>query len=336
MASSGTLLRLALVLVCIVSIGLAAATIAAPLDPGSDGHGPGDGEGSDPITPQTGEGATGEVPTFLQYLLFVVIVLTAVLFAWYMINYRREVVVIAAVLIGVALVFVLLYAVLVELGLVPELQGELPMEGDEQPDEDYGEPGGGDGEGTEETSSWDLAPFVGVLAVLSLIFVGALAMAARSDDDETSGLAAEPDESTDERAAVAAAAGRAADRITETATQHVDNEVYRAWDEMTRLLEVDNPDATTPGEFADAAIDAGLDAQHVEALTALFEDVRYGHRDSTAEREQRAIETLRAIEAEAGHESGLETDPVQSEESAAQPNHGDEDETGDDTDGGTS
>lgn len=81
---------------------------------------------------------------------------------------------------------------------------------------------------------------------------------------------------------------------------------------MTSLLAVPDPDTATPGEFADAAVAAGLDEADVTELTRLFEDVRYGERDAAAEpigdsgaadsdgtatREERAVSVFRAIEA---------------------------------------
>jgi hypothetical protein len=82
----------------------------------------------------------------------------------------------------------------------------------------------------------------------------------------------------------------------------VDNEVYRAWWEMTRLLEVDAPETATPGEFADAAVELGIDEAYVDPLTTLFEEVRYGHRDAES-REERAIEVFRALAAAYGSDT---------------------------------
>ncbi|WP_276271122.1 DUF4129 domain-containing protein [Haloarcula litorea] len=99
---------------------------------------------------------------------------------------------------------------------------------------------------------------------------------------------------TEETAAVARAAGRAADDIAADADP--ENAVYRAWHEMTDALDVADPDSATPREFADAAVEAGIDDRHVETLTTLFEAVRYGDRPVTEERAARAEAALRAIE----------------------------------------
>lgn len=94
-------------------------------------------------------------------------------------------------------------------------------------------------------------------------------------------------------AGVADAAGSAADRLDGAA--ELDNEVYRAWREMTEHLEVDRPAASTPGEFEAAAVEAGLAPEDVSALTRVFEAVRYGDDDPTVH-EDEAIAALRRIE----------------------------------------
>jgi len=106
----------------------------------------------------------------------------------------------------------------------------------------------------------------------------------------------EPEEESEEAdvADIAAAAAEAAERL-EARDADVDNEVYRAWWEMTQLLNVSSPETYTPGQFAEAAIDLGIGEEHVDDLTTLFEEVRYGHRDPEA-REQRAIDVFRQIE----------------------------------------
>ncbi|WP_390215270.1 DUF4129 domain-containing protein [Halobaculum halobium] len=76
----------------------------------------------------------------------------------------------------------------------------------------------------------------------------------------------------------------------------MENEVYRAWREMTGALAVDNPRSTTPAEFAVAAVDAGMDRDDVDTLTDLFEAVRYGAEPVTPEREREAVDALRRIE----------------------------------------
>lgn len=96
--------------------------------------------------------------------------------------------------------------------------------------------------------------------------------------------------------AVGRAAGDAADRIESGSAEASTNEVYRAWDEMTGLLQVPDPDVLAPDEFEQRAVDAGMAPEDVRELTRLFEEVRYGDRDPAA-REDRAVAALRRIEA---------------------------------------
>lgn len=100
--------------------------------------------------------------------------------------------------------------------------------------------------------------------------------------------------------AIGRAAGRAADRIETTRIRddEFDNEVYRAWYEMTTRLDVSRPETSTPGEFADAAIKAGMAPEHVHDLTHLFESVRYGEDTPNDANERRAVRIFRHIEDE--------------------------------------
>jgi len=97
----------------------------------------------------------------------------------------------------------------------------------------------------------------------------------------------------DALSALGDAAGAAADSIEEPTA--AENEVYRAWRRMTAALDVDEPTSSTPEDFAEAAVDAGMDPEHVARLTDLFRDVRYGGKDAD-EREEHAVEVLRQIE----------------------------------------
>ena len=145
-------------------------------------------------------------------------------------------------------------------------------------------------------SQFLLLAVVGLLAVVAVLVL-------TGDHDQTPTEKTGGEEEADapevavDVAAVGAAAGRAADRIEAADDEGFENEVYRAWAEMTGSLTVDRPESSTPGEFAAAAVDAGMDREDVERLTRLFADVRYGGAEPTAEREEAAVETLRRIEA---------------------------------------
>lgn len=152
-----------------------------------------------------------------------------------------------------------------------------------------------------------------LLLVLGGIFVAVLAAALMMSADQSSEdleerliEEAEGDESDDrpDLEAIGRVAGRAADRIDRAGT--FENEVYRAWAEMTAELEVDRPHSSTPGEFASVAVDAGMVPEDVDRLTKLFEEVRYGGRAPTEDRERTAVETLRRIETQYSDEGGEE------------------------------
>ena len=161
--------------------------------------------------------------------------------------------------------------------------------------------GGGGGSlarGVAATSP--VPPWLAMVLVAGVVVVGAAAVLYRgTGDEEFEGVSAEAeeDESADV-ADIAEAAGEAADRIEVTA--EVDNEVYRAWGEMTDSLDIPNPESATAREFEQRAIEAGMDADDVRELTALFEEVRYGEASVDEVREERAVEILRDIEASYG------------------------------------
>jgi hypothetical protein len=147
--------------------------------------------------------------------------------------------------------------------------------------------------------------------LLFLLVVGLLGVVAvlvltgdhdRLSDESEADPVDEPVEERADVAAVGAAAGRAADRLERDGD--FENEVFRAWAEMTDPLTVEHPDASTPAEFARVAVRAGMDPADVDELTALFEEVRYGGADPTPEREHQAVETLRRIEATYAEDGG--------------------------------
>jgi len=134
--------------------------------------------------------------------------------------------------------------------------------------------------------------------LIALVFgggmVAAVALLFASMGDEETFKPVEEETIEADTADFARAAGRAADRIKESNVA-VDNAVYRAWLEMTGLLDLENPESTPPRDFAEAAIDIGLSRDDVTELTELFNEVRYGGKEARA-REDRAIGVLRNIE----------------------------------------
>ncbi|QPV63358.1 DUF4129 domain-containing protein [Halosimplex litoreum] len=156
-------------------------------------------------------------------------------------------------------------------------------------------------------------PAEAVLGVFGVVLVGTAAALYRASGGDTISNIEERDPQADDADQftprdLAAAAGRAADRLEEH-NADVDNEVYRAWWEMTSMLDVSDPDTATPGEFADAAVAAGMGAEDVAELTRLFEEVRYGQRDP-ASREKVALSVFRSIE----HAYGERTDDSESQD----------------------
>ncbi|WP_254768734.1 DUF4129 domain-containing protein [Salinilacihabitans rarus] len=297
MSRNDLLTRLAAALLGIVALALAAATIDSPVSPGgSGGSGGGEGAGGVPARPPPPEEPVPiEFPAFLEYLVYAVAILGAIALAWYLIVHRREAV--RAIALGCLLALVVL-AVVYAITLFPAAGLDDTSEPIEPGLDDEADDPGLPGSGDAEAERVPFGPLLTVVAAVAAVFVGALLLSGRDADDDGLVSAARDAESESDPgvAAVGAAAGRAADRIDGAAD--VDNEVYRAWREMTDLLDVDRPETSTPGEFAAAAVDAGLARGHVEELTRLFEDVRYGHEETTAEMEARAVSVLERIEAE--------------------------------------
>ena len=72
-------------------------------------------------------------------------------------------------------------------------------------------------------------------------------------------------------------------------------EVERAWLDLVGRLEVDRPWARTPAEFAAAAVDAGMDAEAVDQVTATFVTVRYGGDRVTGRHRERVRAALHEL-----------------------------------------
>jgi hypothetical protein len=153
-----------------------------------------------------------------------------------------------------------------------------------------GAPGfAGSGEAvTTPTAALGLLLVVAIAGSVVLLVRSAAAVDQTDEPTESDTSVAEP------ASAVGTVAGQAADRLADDAD--VSNEVYRAWREMTTYLDVDHPRASTPAEFAAAAVDAGMAREDVTELTAVFEAVRYGPGSVTDDQERRAREALRNIE----------------------------------------
>lgn len=308
-----------LALLCVAVVALGASTLGATTDP-SPGLGlgsPGEGEeGASPSTetPEaTDSGGDSERPsildlqgergallqfcqTWLRGLTAQLALLAGLAGVFALLRWRFDAMIGAVGVVLVAYPGLFVYIALASCGnrsLLPDIG----------PTDGPSEEGGGLVGGPGGVTSPSLPTQILLFAVLATFVLVAL-LVLTGDHDQTRSESGGGDDVEEEAsgaasvAAIGAAAGRAADRI-EDAEDDADfeNEVYRAWAEMTDPLSVDSPAASTPGEFANAAAAAGMDPADVDRLTDLFERVRYGGASPTPERERAAVETLRRIEA---------------------------------------
>ncbi|MFC7044839.1 DUF4129 domain-containing protein [Halobacteriaceae archaeon GCM10025711] len=296
-------------LLAVLAIGVAAATLTSAVDYSEAGFSTGDAGGSpgfslpfdqDDQSNRTGvpAGEPASIPTpcipFLLTDTFALLAVAGMAAVFGLASYRHDR--LAGVLTVAALLLpgVLLHAFLTNCGTAgPGRPAVLPAFGNVS----ASNVSVGTGSGAGAASPTGLLV---VLAVIGLVLVVAVFRATGNDD--TGGPRPDPEPEPDEESltAIGEAAGAAADRIEGDAD--VENEVYRAWREMTRHLDVPNPAASTPGEFAAAATDAGMASADVSELTDLFEAVRYGGVEPTADREERAVAALRRIEAAYGED----------------------------------
>ncbi|MEF8841680.1 MAG: DUF4129 domain-containing protein [Haloarculaceae archaeon] len=275
----------------VLAVALAAATLdstVAPEGPDQSGPtGPG-GEGRGGLVPLPNAEPPIEEATALPFpseLLTALGLLVLLLMLAYVLGYYRRTflgVLVATVLLG--LLYLLLQS-LFTLATPPDPWSLSPGDG-----RLFGGAGGGGGGDTTPLP----VPSLALLFVLVLAVVAAVVGIRRATPDDGEEATDESEGRSADVVAVGRVAGRAADRIGGEAD--VENEVYRAWREMTELLDVDEPGTSTPGEFAAAATEAGLGREDVGELTHLFEDVRYGERPPSPERERRATAVFRRIE----------------------------------------
>ena len=284
-----TLRNTVLALLGVVAIALTARTLPTARQQrrrgagGSGAAGSGDGGG---LPGQSGEPLPQllEIPFLAELftvlgILFVLVVLVALFRHW-----RRFFRVAVAVLAISFVLAVLLQGAPLDLSPQPASSAATPVE-------NVSAGGGGSETGTADGPS--LLSVVLLLAAGVAVLGTALAASRRSDDSEDS-ASADAESAGNSATALGRAAGRAADRIEETTT--LDNEVYRAFREMTTHLDVSDPETTTAREFERAAVEAGMRRDDVAALTDLFERARYDEYSVDAGDEQRAVELLRRIE----------------------------------------
>lgn len=273
----------------VISLAIVAATLEDRRDFTGDGGGTGDNGfsfgGED-------EGLSADyditVP-FLEELLYVLLFFVVIIGLIYIAQNHREalgIVIVMGIFLG------LLFLAVEHITVTPpepmEPENLSPADELDVPENESG--------GSEEQINW--GPIMVAVGLLSLILITAIGLSfrqsganPRAPEIDASPETARPDVTAAE---IGDVAGRAADRIEDD--DAFSNEVFRAWSEMTSLLEFENPSVATPRDFEQAAMKTGLAQRDVRELTELFEDVRYGNRSPTAEREEQAIELLRRIE----------------------------------------
>lgn len=311
-----------LAVLAVLALGAAAATLEDTTAAGGAGgtgdeRGVGAGTGDRFDLGGLNESEVSEAATLPPIVgkVFAVILVSVAAFGIYVFYREHGLRGLLTVLGAVGVFVLLLYLLLQGVGSGVDLDGRSGLLDGQSPTIPGGAPAG-----PESNVVPVIDPPATLLALFGLVLVGAAALVLRLTGDDVAEAAPEMENTpAPDVAAVGLAAGRAADRIE--ADVGVENAVFRAWREMTRELDVDNPTASTPAEFAAAAVDAGMAREDVTELTGLFEAVRYGGHDPDADRERRAVDALRNIQrtyADAEFDvpeatdggSGVRTDPA--------------------------
>lgn len=268
-----------------VAMALAAATFPTSRpDPADTGNGDaGDGTWSLPLLEDAPAPVTESDPLWNEVLGVIVVVLALATLVYCVLYWREALYRVLEGLVVAGFMF-LLFQLVMRFFSADFDEREVAV----GTDSSLG-PAGDGGETAVSTDPSSLA--VLLVVVVGLVLVGLAVVLTRQSEDDDDEQGAEDPEPT---AAVGRAAGRAADRLE--ASEDTDNEIYRAWAEMAGLVGLDDPDTRTPAEFADAAVEAGMDPSDVRELTRLFEQVRYGTDEPTPADEQRAVTLLRRIE----------------------------------------
>lgn len=157
--------------------------------------------------------------------------------------------------------------------------------------------GGGDVEPEPDTGTGLPQPLVvlGVLALAAVVVVAVRRLLRSDDEDEP----AEEQVDLDVEDPVDEAVDPTPP-VMDLAEQAPDNPVYRAWYDLVTRVGLAHERNRTPDEVAEEAVQQGLPRDAVDTLTAVFSEVRYGHRPVTDERERRAESAMRSIEGGGG------------------------------------
>lgn len=289
-----TLTALAIVVLGVVALGLSAATLTSPESSPGGSDRSGDAGGS--LVENRTDEQSSEPPDIgdVEPLVLLVAGLLVVVSLAYMALYERRWLVAFCVVLAAILVF---GWAIQDLSFQPPVSDSTDMrdpgEGGQGGDQEESDGGRGEGSG----SSIPTFLLAGLFLVLLLVAYAVLARTTGGRSEEPT----EPDEPAGPET-LGAIAGRAADRIETgtNSTTDADNEVYRAWEEMTTQLDTAHEETMTPREFEQRAVEAGMAPEDVSELTKLFEAVRYGGAAVTDDRERRAVTVLRRIESRYG------------------------------------
>jgi len=298
--------RLLLVGVAALAV-LALALGAAALDDARLSSSGGTGGPESTYTP-AGD-ATDEVPTgppkasdasmspWYFLAIYVLAVVATLLIGWH--RQVRTVYLLVGAVLATALLVVLLF------GQVPELRSPTNGSAGEALAQNDSSIGGGGGSTPGEAPPSNALPTEFLLYAGLALGIAVIVGFSRKGPSETDDGGEEQTEDAAERVAdVGDAAGRAADSLAAT---DLENAVYRAWRDMTDALDVPATETTTPAEFRDAAVAAGLPERPVEDLTTVFREVRYGDAPTTPDRREAAREALRDVETAAAALTADET-----------------------------
>lgn len=166
------------------------------------------------------------------------------------------------------------------------------------PESDGGAGGGPPAEEAAETDGRSVPYAYVLVAGLVLLGVGWLYLFTRddSDGDGSSGGGADADVvSADSDVRSAGLPSR--ESVSDVPPS---NPVYRAWREMATDVQASSDASLTANEVAAAAAERGFDGDAVRTLTRVFEEVRYGDRPVTDDRERRATSALESIDGSGG------------------------------------
>lgn len=289
--------RLTVALLGVGALGIAAASIRE-----STVSGPGtETDVGQIMAPAAGPAIT--VPNVALELVVLFVLVTALGAVWLSVKHPTDIVRWVGVSICVLLFALALGGTLL---MTPPIgAGGEPDAGGADVDINETDPGGDD-DGPEEDAlvSVSFGRAIVVVGWLFALLAGLILLNARRTAADVRDGEEQPAVETDSTAAAGATTGIGAAAATAAAeiedAEDPDNEIYRAWASMAARMDVGDPETSTPGEFAAAAIDAGIDRRHVDDLTRLFESVRYGTAQPTPERIERARRTFERIAEEYG------------------------------------